>query len=65
MKKEIKSLNVAEAVGRKVLEEIGRQFCRTNLERAFSRRDLRNKHIERVLSLRKNGGLSDESRDNN
>lgn len=65
MKKEIKSLNVAEAVGRKVLEEIGRQFCRTNLSRSFSRRDLRNKHIERVLSLRKNGGLSDESRDNN
>lgn len=62
MKKEIKSLQIAEALGRKVLEDIGRQFCRTNRKRSFSRRLERERYLGRVLELKTLGGLSDESR---
>lgn len=64
-KEQNNSLEIAKAVGRAVLEDIGRQFCRRNRAGSFSRRDQRRKYFERVLSLRKQGGLSDESRDNN
>lgn len=65
MKAKNKSLEIAEAVGRAVLEDIGRQFCRRNRAGSFSRRDQRRRYFERVLSLRKNGGLSNENSNRN
>lgn len=60
-----KSQDVAQALSKKVLEDIGRQFCRRNLERSVSRYIQRERCILRVLETVKLGDLNHEGRDNN
>lgn len=60
-----KSREIAEAMSRKVLEDIGRQFCRRNLERSVSRYIQRERCLARVLQTVKLGDLNHEGRNNN
>lgn len=53
MKKKNKSQDVAQALSRKVLEDIGRQFCRRNLERSVNRQIQREQYILRLLQTEK------------
>lgn len=55
-----KSREIAQALSRKVLEDIGRQFCRQNLERSVSRRIQRERCLLRVLETVNLGGFKHE-----
>lgn len=65
MKPQSKSTEIAECVGRKIIEDIGRQFCRSNLARSISSRRARDRYFRRVLELKTLGGLSDENSNRN